>query len=68
MTISPQQEVINKPEPKFRFRVFSVQEVLLQRSHEEISIGRGHRGFYGCALNLKVMEGVEGEVVVSKNS
>ena len=42
--------IINKPEPKARFRVFWVQEVLLQRSHKEI----GHPGSHGCALNLGV--------------
>ena len=58
MTISPQQEdIINKPEPK----------VLNSRSPPpEISIGAGHPGSHGCALNLKVIEGVEGEVVVGK--
>ena len=61
MIMSPQQgDIINKPEPK-------VQEVLLQGSHEEISIGGGHPGTHGCALNLKVMEEVEGEVVVGKD-
>ena len=65
MTMSPRQEdIINKPEPKVRFRVFWVQEVLLQGYHEEIGIGGGNPG---CALNLKVMEGVEGEVVVGKD-
>ena len=40
MTMSPQQEdIINKPEPKVKFRVFWIQEVRLQGSHEEISIG-----------------------------
>jgi hypothetical protein len=68
MTMSPQQEdIINKPEPKVRFRVFRIQEVLLQGSHEEISIGGGHPGSHGCALNQKLMEGVEGEVVVGKD-
>ena len=43
-----------------------VQEVLLQRSYEQISTGGGHPGSHGCALYLKVMEGVEGEVVVGK--
>ena len=67
MTMSPQQEyVFNKPEPKVRFRVLCVQEVL-QRSHEEISIGGGYSGTHGCALNLKVIEGVEGELVVDKD-
>ena len=32
-----------------------------------ISIGGGHSGTHGCALNLKVMEGVEGEVVMGKD-
>ena len=67
MTMSPQQEVINKCELKVRFRVFCVQKVLLQRSHEEISIGVGHLVSHVCALNMKVMEGVEREVVVSKD-
>jgi hypothetical protein len=67
MTMSPQQEDINKPEPKVRFRVFWIQEVLLHGSREEISIGGGHPGTHGCSLNLKVMEGVEGEVVVGKD-
>ena len=48
-------------------RVFRVQEVLLPRSQEEISIGGGYPGSHGCALNLKVMEGVKGEVLVSKD-
>ena len=37
------------------------------RSHVEIGIGGGHPGSHGCALNLEVMEGATGEVVVSKN-
>ena len=62
MTMSPQQEdIINKPEPKVRFRV------LLQGSYEEISVGWDFVGTHGCALNLKVMEGVEGDVVVGKD-
>ena len=32
-----------------------------------ISIGGGHPGTHGCAHNLKVMEGVEGEVVMGKD-
>ena len=39
----------------------------LQRSHEEISIGGSYPGTHGCVLNLKVMERVEGEVVVGKD-
>ena len=68
VVMSPQQEdIINKPEPKLRFRIFWVQEVLLLGSHEEISVGGGHPGTHGCALNLKAMEGVEEEVVVGKD-
>ena len=68
MTMSPQQEdIINKTEPKVRFRVFEVQEVLLQRSHEEISIGGSHPGSHDHALNLKILVRVEGEVVVGKD-
>ena len=32
-----------------------------------MSIGGGHSGSHGCALYLKLMEGVEGEVVVGKD-
>ena len=44
-----------------------MQEVHLQRSHEEISKGGVPPGSHGCTFNLKVMEGVEGEVVVGKD-
>ena len=55
MTLSPQQEDVNKPKPKVRLRVFWVQEVLFQRSHEEISIEEGYPGSHSCALNLEVL-------------
>ena len=67
-TMSPQQkDIINKPKPKVRYRVSLVQEILLQGSHEKISVGGGHPGTHGRALNLKVMEGVKEEVVVGKD-
>jgi hypothetical protein len=56
VTMSP-QDFINKPQPKIRFRVLRVQEVLLQRYHEEISKGGPHPGSHGHGLNLKIMEG-----------
>ena len=57
MAMRPQKEkFINKPEPKAKFRVFSVQEILFLRSCEEISIGEGHPGSHSYPLNLKVME------------
>ena len=53
MTISPQQEdVVNKPEAKVRFRVCGVQEVFLQRSHEEINIGERHPEELGAQVGL----------------
>ena len=39
MAMGPQQEdIINKPKPKVRYRVSLVQEILLQGSHEKISV------------------------------
>jgi hypothetical protein len=64
MAMNPQEKyIINKPEPKVRFGVFWVQEILIQRSHEEINIGGSHPGLWGFAHNLKVMGRVKGEVV-----
>ena len=34
---------------------------------KRLALEGGHPGSHGCALNLKVMEGVEGEVVVGKD-
>ena len=44
-----------------------MKEILFKETHEQVGIGRGHTGTHGCALNLKVMEEVEGEVVVGKD-
>ena len=49
-----------------KVRVFWIQEVFLQGSHEEISIVGGHPDSHGYALTLKVMEQVKGEVVLGE--
>ena len=49
-TISPQQKDVNKPEPKVRFKLLRVLEILLRRSHVKTSIGESHPGFHNCAL------------------
>ena len=36
-------------------------------AHEQLGIGGGHTGAHGCAFDLEVMTGVEGEVVVGED-
>jgi hypothetical protein len=55
-----QDDAVNKP----KLKVFRVQEVLFQRSHEEINIGGCHPGSHGFALNLKVIKEIKEEVVL----
>ena len=47
--------------------IFWIQEVLLQGSHEDISIRGGHLGPQDYTLNLKIMEQVKGEVLMSED-
>ena len=59
---SQQEDVVNKPETKVRFRIF-----WFMKSSSRVPIGGDHPGSHGCPINLKVMEGVKGEILVSKD-
>ena len=60
-----QEYVINKPQPKCI--ELGIKEILLKVAHEQVSIGGGHMGAHGCALDLEVMVGIEGDAVVGKD-
>ena len=40
------------------------KNAIKQETHEQLDIGRGHTGAHGGYLNLEVMFGVKGEMVV----
>ena len=44
-----------------------MKEILFKESHEQVGIGRGHTGAHGGFLNLEVMSGVKGEMVVGQD-
>jgi hypothetical protein len=44
-----------------------VKEILFKEIHEQVGIGRGHTGAHGGSLNLEVMSGVKGEMVVGED-
>ena len=44
-----------------------VKEILFKETHEQVGIGRGHTGAHGSSLNLEVMSGIKGEMVVGED-
>ena len=60
-TMGPKEEnVVDKTQPESGFFNSGVKEILFKETHEQVGIGRGHTG----SLNLEVMFGVKGEMVV----
>ena len=41
-----------------------MKEVLFKETHEQVGIGRGHMGAHGSSLDLEVMSGIKGEMIV----
>ena len=67
-TVRPKEEnVINKTQPEAGFLDNRVKEILFKETHEQVGIGRGHTGAHGVSLNLEVISGVKGEMVVCKD-
>ena len=44
-----------------------MKEILFKETHEQVCIGRGHACAHGNSLNLEVMLGVKGEMVVGED-
>ena len=44
-----------------------MKEILFKETHEQVGIGRGHMGAHDGSLNLEVMFGVKGEIVVCED-
>ena len=44
-----------------------LKEILFKETHEQVGIGRGHTGAHGGSLNLEVMFGVKGEMIVGED-
>jgi hypothetical protein len=67
-TMRPEEEnIIDKTQPEAGFLDSGVKEILFKESHEQVGIGRGHTGAHGGFLNLEVMSGVKGEMVVGED-
>jgi hypothetical protein len=64
---SKEENVVNKMQPEAGFLKSGVKEILFKETHEQVCIGRGHTCAYGSSLNLEVMAGVEGEMVVGED-
>ena len=63
-TVRPKEEnVINKTQPEAGFLDSVVKKILFKETHEQVGIGMGH----GNSLNLEVMFGVKGEMVVGED-
>ena len=66
-TMRPKEEnVIDKKQPEAGFLKSRVKEILFEETHEQVCIGRGHTCAHGGSLNLEVMSGVKGEIVVDE--
>ena len=64
-SMGPKKEnVIDKTQPEAGFLNSGVKEILFKETHEQVRIGGGHTGAHGGSLNLEVMFGVKGEMVV----
>ena len=62
-----EENVINKTQPEAGFLDSGVKEILFKETHEQVGIGRGHTGAHGGSLNLEIMSGVKGEMVVGED-
>lgn len=61
------KDVVNEPPPAVRGQGLARKKVLLQPTHEQISIGGGHTSPHRCAPNLVVELVTESEVIVCQN-
>ena len=67
-TMGPKEEnVVDKTKPAAGFLVSRVKEILFKETHEQAGIGRGHMGVHGGSLNMELMFGVKGEMVVGED-
>ena len=67
-TIRPMEEnVIDKTQPEAGFLKSEVKEILFKETHEQVCIGRGHMCAHGSSLNMEVIPGVKGELVVGED-
>ena len=58
------RKMSDKTQPEAGFLDSGVKEILFKETHEQVGIGRGHTSAHGGSLNLEVMFGVKGEMVV----
>ena len=61
---SKEENFIDKTQPEGGYLDSGVKEILFKETHEQVGIGRGHTGAHGGSINLEVMSGVKGEMVV----
>ena len=67
-TMRPKEEnVIDKTQPEAGILDSGVKEILFKETHEQVGIGRGYTGAHGISLNLEVMSGVKGEMLVDED-
>jgi hypothetical protein len=67
-TMRPKEEnVIDKMQSEARFLESGVKEILFKEIHEQVCIGRAHACAHGGSLNLEVIPGVKGEMVVGED-
>ena len=62
-----EENVIDKTQPEAGFFESGDKEILFKETYEEASIGRGHMCDHVDSLNLEVMPGVKGEMVVGED-
>ena len=59
-----EEDVTDEMQPEAGLLESGVKEVLFKEPHEQVSIGTGHLCSHNSSLDLEVMLGVKGEVVV----
>ena len=57
-----EENVINRTQPEA-----GVLERGVKETHEQVGIGRGHTGAHVGSLNLEVVSGIKGEMVVGED-
>ena len=66
--MGPKEEnTVDQTQPEAGFLNSGVKEILFKETHEQVGIGRVHTGAHGGSLNLEVMFGVKGEMVVGED-
>ena len=67
-TMRPKEgSAIDKTRSQAGFLKGGVKEILFKKTHEQVCIGRDHTCAHGSSLNLEVMPGVEGKMVVGED-